>query len=210
MHINIVDYIIIAILVLSALNGFKQGFFVSLGRMASAVLAIGLAFFYRHDFILYLDNKFDVINIVAGYLNQKIPILAAFRESTLLSFIVPSESITELTKQLTSFLIEPAAILLLFFIAFFLFSLLFLSLNHLVSGRYLGGINGILGMVIVISQNLLITIIVLGIIMPPLEFAARIDIMGAVKLYHYLQDSWFANYLIGFFENLKAITGKYA
>lgn len=210
MHFNIADYIITAVLLLSAVSGFRHGLFASLGRIASAVLAIGAAFYYGNDFMLYLDNKFHIIDILAEYFYQRIPILAMSRESALLSFIMPPESIAELTKQITRFLVEPAAYILLFFFAYILFLLLFMVLNCLVSGRFLGGINRTLGMILLIMQSVVIMMIVLGMAMPPLEFAARLDIMGTATLYSCLQDSCLVKYLLGIFGNLKIITGRYA
>ncbi len=210
MHFNIADLIIIAVLALSAISGFKQGLFASVGRIASAVLALGAAFYYGNDFILYLDNKFHITEILAQYFYQKTPILTMSRESALLAFIMPQESIAELTEQLTRFLIEPAAYILLFFIAYILLLLLFISLNRLVSGRFLGGINRTLGMILLAIQSVVIIMIVLGMAIPPLEFAARLDIIGAAKLYSCLQDSHLVNYLLGIFNNLKVIAGRYA
>jgi uncharacterized membrane protein required for colicin V production len=210
MHINIADCIITAVLILSAVSGFRKGFFASLGKIASAVLAIGTAFYYGNEFMLYPDNKFHIIDILAEHFCQKIPILVMSRESALLSFIMPPESLTELTKQLARFLIEPTAYIVLFFFAYIVFQLLFMFLNRLVSGQFLGGINRILGMILLAIQSVVVIMIVLGMAMPPLEFAARLDIIGAAKLYSCLQDSYLVNYLLEIFGNLKTITGRYA
>lgn len=210
MQTNVVDYIIITILLLGAIIGFKQGFFASLGRMTSALLAIGLAIFYGYDFLVFLDNKFDVISNLAELMRQKIPVLATVEESDLLSFIARQEGIIEPAEQLARFVFGPVAFIILLLIGKFLFSLFFLSLNRLVSGGGGGVINRTLGMVIIILQNLLIITVILGIAMPPLEFAARLDIMGVVAVHHYLQDSLLVNYMAEFYENLKIIIEKYA
>lgn len=209
MQINVVDYIIVIILLLSAINGFQQGFFLSLGRMTSAILAIGLAIFYGNDFVIFLDSKFDVIGTLAEFINQKIPILST-HPSMLLSFIDRQEAIIEPSEQLARFMFGPIAFLTLFLISKFMFTLFFVSLNRITSRGFLGGINRTLGMLTIILQNLLILTVILGIAIPPLEFAAKIDIMGAVAVYNYLQNSLLVEYLVGVFENLKIITGKYA
>lgn len=209
MQTNMVDYVIVIILLLSAIYGFQQGFFLSLGRMTSAIIAIGLAIFYGNDFLIFLDNKFDVIGTLAEFINQKIPILST-HQSTFLSFIARQEEIIEPSEQLARFMFGPIAFITLFIIGKFLFSLFFVSLNRIASWGFLGGLNRTLGMLIIILQNLLIITVLLGIAIPPLEFAARLDIMGAVVVHKNLQNSLLAEYLVRIFENLKIITGRYA
>lgn len=210
MHFNIVDYIILAILTISAISGFKRGFFASLGRMASTIMAIAAAFYYGKEFFIYLNNRFQLVDAVAEYLNQKLPVLIMARDSAPLSFILSPEKVTELTPQLAQLLVEPAAYIILFFLFNIMLSIVFLSLNRLFSGRFLGGINRVSGLALLVLQSSLIITILLGIAMPPLEFAARLDIMGTSGLYYHLQDSCLVNYMTGWFDYLKNIIGNYA
>ena len=212
MYFNMVDYIILAILVVSAVTGFKRGFFASLGKIASTILAIGVSFYYGKDFLAYLNYEYQIVGKVAEYLNQKIPILVLTHDSVLvpLSFIMPFESATELTQHLARLFVEPVAYIILFILTNIILSIVFMFLNRLFSGRFLGGINRTAGMVLLLLKSALIIMIVLGLSMPPLEFAAQLDIMGASEFYSHLYNSYLTNYLMGWFEHFKSIIGIFA
>ena len=202
MHNNLVDYFIISILFLSALNGYRHGLIASLGKMISALLAIVAAIFWRNDFINFLDLKFNIVNKLSKLIIQQVPVLALFEEEHFLSFIIKNEEILNPIQQLACFIFQPISFVVLFLVAYLFLMLFFKVLSYIASVGVLGSFNRVLGMVIAILQTILIFSIIAGLAIPPLEIAARLDIFGAAEFSNYMRDSLLIKYLGSLFDNL--------
>jgi len=157
--------------------------------MISFLLAAGLTYFWGNEFFDCLNQRFDAINTLAEFLKLQIPVISPVEQGDVMTHILNRQELVKPIQQLSFSILRPLSFVLLFVITHFVILLFFRLLSYIVSGGLLGGFNRILGMGIVVLQTLLIFTLIVGFAMPPLEFASRLDIMGAAAVYGHMQES---------------------
>ena len=208
MHFNLLDYIIIAILLLSALNGLRQGFIDALGGMLSTVLALVVAVLYFEDCALYLEQNMGISTFLTTFIKQKVPVLALSLDQSMLGqglFALPG--LTDPANYLAGLLVTAIAFLLLFTVVSVVLRLIFAALNSLFSLGLLGGVNRVLGMVLVFTKNLLIMILLVGIAYQPIYLAARMGLNWAGVVSGYMVNSSLAVLFMNAFIIIKTMVG---
>lgn len=176
--------------------------------MISFLLAAGLTFFWGNEFYDLLNQRFDAANTLAEFLKLHIPVITPAETGDALTHILNRQELVKPIQQLAFSILRPLSFVLLFVIAHFVILLFFRLLNYIVSGGILGSFNRILGMGIVILETLLIFTLIVGFALPPLEFAAKLDIMGTAAVYGHIEGSWLIKEMRSLFENLTAMIGN--
>ncbi len=208
MQLNLLDYFIIGIVIISALTGLRRGFLDALGGIVGIIAASIGAFVYYDDFAALLEEKFGVGTVIAGIIRDKLPMPAVSTEPGLVHNYLSSGLINA----------DPAqhlAQLLLMIMSFFLIilavcatvKLLFKALEAVFSHGFLDWVNRVMGMILAIAKNMLIVTLILGIVYPLLEAAAKMGLQGALNAVVYINSSIMAAKMLNAFMIFKAVMG---
>ncbi|MDD4802085.1 MAG: CvpA family protein [Syntrophomonas sp.] len=214
MGFNLLDYIIIAILLLSVIIGYQRGFIATLGGILSTLIGVGVAFMYRNDLADYLQEQYGVVTSIAAALEKHLPISAwgSSRTSSLSSLAGLSEGLNFITRQINELaylLVAIGCFLILFLISSYLIRLLCTVLEKLFAWGILEGINRLAGAGILLIQNIIIITVLLGLTKSPLGLGAAIGITGISRTAEYIEGSLLVPYFLkGFLFLQDIITGS--
>jgi len=206
-HFNLLDYIIIALLLLSALAGVHRGFIDIIGGIAGIVVAIMLAIVYYDDCAFYLEGRYGLISLLTDFIRKKAPITALSTDNSVVGLPGSSELFIDLAHYLAYLIILAGCFLLILLVISLIFKLAFKGLSELFSWGVLGGVNKFLGMVLVVAKNLVTIAIIAGIMYPTIKTAAQMGWQGAIVTYKYMQESYLFSDLLNIFGLVKALLG---
>ncbi|MFZ5945012.1 MAG: CvpA family protein [Bacillota bacterium] len=74
MDFNFIDFAIIILLMLGALNGFRQGFIGSLVGFLGSIAALLISIKYYKPFAGLLNEKFGILSGIHGFLTEHLPL----------------------------------------------------------------------------------------------------------------------------------------
>jgi hypothetical protein len=204
MRFNSLDYIIIAILLLSGLIGYKRGFIASVGGIVSTLVGVGIAFLYRNDAAAYLQEHYGVVSSLASALKKRMPISAwgSNQHIPLSSLPGLNEGLAYIHRQfmeLAYLLVVALCFLLLYMMSSYLIKFIFVILEKLFLWGILGGMNQLAGAGTIMTQNFIIMAALLGVLNSPLGLGAKIGIKGISQATVYIQGSALVPYLLKVF-----------
>lgn len=197
---NTVDYLIIALIVLSGISGFKQGFIKAVGSLVGMLAGLLLAYVYYGQCALYLEEYYGVSSALANVIRGRVPITVVSIDTSLAGIEFAD------TAQYLAYLI----IMAVSFIAIYLLSsrvllILWNGLDHLFSWGILAAANKALGMILIILKTIVVLVIITGLIYPALEMASRMGIYFSLIAFQGLEQSVLTAYLLSCFALLKDI-----
>lgn len=208
MHFNLLDYGLIAILVLSALNGLRRGFIDALGEMLGTVLALAAAVLYFGDCAAYLEKYFGLGNLLTALIKDKVPVLALSLDQSILGHgLLAAPTVNDPAHYLAQLLVAAAGFLLVFALASIVLRMVFAALNTILSLGLLGGVNRIMGMALILIKNLLILVIIFGVAYEPVYLAARMGWDWAGIAAGYMNNSILAARMMDGFVLIKTLLG---
>jgi len=213
MGFNELDYIIIAILMLSGLIGYKRGFIASVGGIISTLAGVGIAFLYRDDAAVYLQEHYGVVSSLAAVLEKRMPISAWGSNQPIPLSSLPglNEGLAYIHRQFTELaylLVVALCFLLIYMISSYLIKLFGVILEKLFLWGILGGMNQVAGAGIIVTKNIIIMAALLGVLNSPLGLGAKIGIKGISQATVYIQGSALVPYFLKVFTFLQEmITG---
>ncbi len=200
MNWNTVDYMIMALIIISAISGFKQGFIKAIGSLVSMLAGLLLAYVYYGQCALYLEEYYGVSSALANVIRGKVAITVVSIDTSLAGIEFAD------TAQYLAYLIIMAAS----FIAIYLLSsrvllILWSGLDHLFSWGILAAANKVLGMILIIFKTTVVLVITIGLVYPALEMASRMGIYFSLIAFQGLEQSVLSVYLLSCFGLLKDI-----
>lgn len=202
---NLFDLLILGVVVLSGLAGWRQGLLKAFGGLISTVAAVALALLFSNDLVLVLENDFGLQTALTGFISAHLPV-TAISVPMPLSRLTPGGLSTP-AQFLSQLLLFIGCFLMIVFLGSRLLQLLFTAFDALVSWGLLGWLNSGLGMAVVVVKNLLIVAIILGILQPAIALGANMDLSGAVWAAQAIHDSWLAPNLLVVFVLMKNMVG---
>ncbi|MDD3363452.1 MAG: CvpA family protein [Syntrophomonas sp.] len=210
MGFNSLDYIIIAILLISGLIGYKRGFVASVGGIISTLVGVGIAFLYRDDAAAYLQEHFGVVSSLAAALEKRMPISAWSSNQPIPLSSLPglNEGLAYIHRQFTELaylLVVALCFLLLYMISSYLIKFFCMILEKMFLWGILGGMNQLAGAGTIITQNIIIIAVLLGVFNSPLGLGAKIGINGISQATGYIQGSALVPYLLKVFAFLQGM-----
>lgn len=203
MELNSLDYIIIAVLLLSALAGLKKGLFKVISGLMGVLIGLWAAFSFYRELAEYLEHDFGAGAILAGILQDKLP-LPAF-DPRLLEAVGYAPGLADPASSLASTLLTALSFLLILLLGSKLVQIMCQLLDGLFAQGILAGVNQSLGMSLLVVRNLIIMAILAGILLPPLELAARMGMPGALLAAQYMDESLLLEPLSKLFVYLKGL-----
>lgn len=206
MQFNLLDYIIIAVIFLSILAGYKLGFIKAITSIISTITAVILALVWYDDFIIHLNNYFDLQIYLSEVILSKLIAIFYPLDVLILADYLPIEGkLTELADKFSYYIM----IILSFFIIFFgsrlILTVLSSILESLFSFSFLSWINRLLGMIIIPAKNLIMLIILLGITYPLIELGAEIGLSGPLIIMSLIEGSIITESLLNYFQVVKGL-----
>lgn len=205
MQFNLLDYIIIAIIILSLLAGFKSGFIKAVTSIIGTVLAIFLAFTCHDEFLTFLNYSFNLQESLSEFILSKLLLNVVPVDVLFLADFLPIETrLAEWAEKFANYIMVILSFFIIFLISKLILRLLIYFLEAIFSFSFLSWLNRLLGMIIIPAKNLIVLIILLGITYPAIELAAEMGLSGALAFMSLIQDSIIADSLLNCFQLIKA------
>jgi len=204
MTLNLCDYIIISILILSSIAGFRQGFINAMGHIIGLAAGVLLAILYYDNIALYMEEYYGLTTYLSEVIRNKIPLTVLNMD---VNFLTNGLNFADAAHYLAYLLIIAVSFILIFLVSSKVVQLLWSSMNTLFSWGILSSINRILGMVLGLGRSVIILTILLGLIFPALQLASGIGFYGALPVVDNLEHSLFTAYMLGAYDYMKGIIG---
>ncbi len=201
---NVFDYFVIAILILSGISGFKKGFIKTLGSIISLAAGILLAVVYYDSFASYLQEYYGLITALSEVIRSKIPLTVVNMESTLL---VNGMDFDDGAHYLAYLLTLAMSFIVIFLLSSKVVQILWSGLDRLFSWGWLSSINRLLGMVLVAAKNLIVLTIILGLLYPAMVLASGMGFYIILPIVDAVEKSITAAYMLQTFAMMKDLTG---
>lgn len=205
---NKLDFLILIIVVVSAFSGYAKGLLSVLGRLATTLIALVIAVLYRTPLAMYMEEQFGAITLLAQSLGGKIP-QPAFGTSVD-KYLPALKTLPYVQKQLTSLaemIIIAISFVLLYIVVSLLLKLLWRMLEKPFGDGLLGKINQVVGMLLLVSKNLLLMAILLGITVPFIKHGVDIGIKSFANTNQMIEQSWSSPYLLSLFTWMAKLVG---
>lgn len=209
MHLNALDYLILALLGISALVGFYRGFLSVLGGFASTLLALAAAVIYRNQLALYLEKEFGLKTWLSSAIADKIP-QPTWGGSPAESLLPPLKTLPLVQEQVAGFthlVIAALSFILLYFIISKGLRLIWKLLEAPFRRGVMGGINRLAGLLLLAGKDLLIITAIVGILYPFIKTGSGMGLSGFINLNKLLAHSYIAPYLLDIFAGLEKLLG---
>ncbi|MDD2373669.1 MAG: CvpA family protein [Syntrophomonadaceae bacterium] len=203
MQLNVLDYAIIAILLLSAWAGLRRGLFNIIGGLMGTLIGLLAAVVFHRELALYLEKHFALSTWLAGIFHEKLP-LPALSPGLVKVLGYPAE-LADPAFYLATSLVIAISFLLILLLGSKLIQLLCKLLEGLLAHGILSGVNRGLGMGLLLLKNLLIMVVLAGVLLAPLELGARMGLPAALISTQYMHDSFLVEHLLNIFDHLKAL-----
>lgn len=206
MQLNILDYAIIAILLLSALAGLQRGLFKVIGGLMGILLGLLAAVIFHQELALYMEEYFGLSSWLAAFFQEKLPI-PALNPGLVKALEFPA-GLADPAFYLATSLVTAIAFLLILLLGSKLVQLLCQFLEGIFAHGILSGVNRGLGMGLLVLKNLLIMVILAGVLLTPLELGARMGLPGTLITTQYMHNSVLVEQLLNLFDYLKILLGN--
>ncbi len=206
MQLNILDYAIIAILLLSALAGLQRGLFKVIGGLMGILLGLLAAVIFHQELALYMEEYFGLSSWLAAFFQEKLPI-PALNPGLVKALDFPA-GLADPAFYLATSLVTAIAFLLILLLGSKLVQLLCQFLEGIFAHGILSGVNRGLGMGLLVLKNLLIMVILAGVLLTPLELGARMGLPGTLITTQYMHNSVLVEQLLNLFDYLKILLGN--
>lgn len=203
MPLNILDYLIIAVLLLSALAGLRKGLVNVVGGLMGILIGLLAAFSFYRELAQYLENAFGINTLLAGFLRDKLP-LPAF-DRGLIEALGYAPGLADPASYLATTVLTALSFLLILLLGSKLVQIICQLLDSLFAQGILAGVNRSLGMGLLLLKNLVIIAILAGILLPPLELGAQMGMSGALLITQYMHNSLLLEPLLKLFAYLKSL-----
>ncbi len=208
-QMNTLDYIILALLGVSALSGFYRGLLSVLGGFARTLFALFIAVVYRNEMALYLEKEFGLITLLSQTMAEKIP-QPALGGSPAGEFLPSIKALPFVQEQLFNFaqlIVVAISFVLLYIIISKGLRLIWKLLEAPFYKGVLGWINRVAGMLVLVAKNLLLLAVVLGVLVPFIKSGVGMGITGIMNTSLWIDQSWTAPYLLNLFAGMESLLG---
>lgn len=207
MTFNIIDYFLLVILVLCALNGLRHGFVLAAGSIMSALAGIALALLCYDNLALYLEQHLGIISSLALFLREKTPMVAL---SVPYGMLVPGFRFEDTIQYLAYWLVGAIAFFGILFAVGMLLRQVFRWLESLFSMGMASGMNQTLGIILSVLQGAVVIGILIGFSFPAIDMASAMGFPGARILMEFLNASVLVQWLLPLFDQAQAFLTIYA
>lgn len=209
MLFNALDWIVMGLLVLAAVIGFKKGFIKSAGAVVSVIAGLLAALTFWEPTALYLEKNYMIITGVNETIQKVLP-MPTFDN---LEGMVPSlfesarYAYQGATYHVATLIVSAITFVLILLVVAGILKLIWSVLSILFNWGIMGTINRLGGTAFELAKGVLILSIVVGIAVPIIKGTARTGLPSAVNAQTYLSTSVLVPYLDSIFQLMGRITG---
>ncbi|MGS0765934.1 CvpA family protein [Syntrophomonas curvata] len=203
MQLNVLDYLIIAVLLLSALAGLRKGLFNVVGGLAGVLIGLLAAIAFHRELTQYLEKTLGVNTLLVGFLREKLPLPVL--DPGLIKVLGYAPQWADPASYLATTLFTALSFLLILLLGSKLVQAICQLLDSLFAHGILSGVNRSLGMGLLLLKNLVILAVLAGILLSPLELAAQMGMSGAFFVTQYMHNSLLLEPLLKLFTHLKSL-----
>ena len=213
MEFNLLDYSLIIILALSVLIGYTKGFIGAVGGIVTTLVSLGIAYLYRNAAADYLQEHYEVVSSLTALLEKRlsIPTGGQLNQTDIISSLpLVDEGVALIHRQITEIaylLVAVLCFLLLYIVSRCLLNFMCMLIEKVLQQGIIGRVNRVGGIVIILTQNLIIIAVIAGLLSTPLELGADLGMKNASQLAVYMEESVTFPYLLKIFALLKAFIG---
>ncbi|MDD3888675.1 MAG: CvpA family protein [Syntrophomonadaceae bacterium] len=207
MIFNLLDYIILAVIVLSAMAGLYKGLVKAVGGIVSIVAGILVAARFYGTCLLYIEKSFGVISLLAAAIRNRVPLTALSLMPGFSTKVNLNQPFVDTAQWLANMLVLAVCFLLIFLVSSKLVNLCFDLVGSLFNRGIFSWVNRLLGMALIMAKNIIIMAVVLGLLYPSIELASRMGFHNALEASRYLQASLLVDNLLVLFNLLKVMLG---
>jgi len=213
MGFNALDYLIIISLVVSSLIGYQKGLIRSLGGVVSTLVGLGTAFLLRNPAANYLQEHYGVVTDLTAILEKRLLNSAGVSEQPgmIASLPMVSEGLEAIHRQITEFsylFVAALCFLLLYMASSHLLKFICVVLEKTLHHGILGRVNRWGGVLIVLTQNVVIMAVLAAVLISPLQLGSNIGIRSAFLAAYYMEGSVLVPYLLKIFDIMHALIVK--
>jgi hypothetical protein len=210
MRFNALDYLIIIIIAVSILIGYRKGLIRSLGGVVSTLVGLGTAYLLRNPAANYLQEHYGVVSDLTATLEKRLLNSTGVSEShnMIASLPMVSEGIAAIHRQITEFaylLVAALCFLAIYMLSSQILKLIWIVLEKTFHHGILEKVNHWGGVLIVLTQDVVIMAVLAGILASPLELGAKIGIRSAFLAANYMEGSVLFPYLLKIFNIMYAL-----
>lgn len=202
--LNLLDYFILSILILSGFLGLRRGFMMAAGKITSYAVAIGTAYYYYDELALYLEEYYGMTTALAGIIRDKTPLEAISMQHQVIqsgfSYVDTAQYLAYLSIALICFLV-------IMIVCSQLMQLAWNWLESLFSVGMLAGINHVLGVVLALLQTIAILTVIIGLAYPAVALASRMGFYSALFTLDYMNTSVAVNWMLNLFGIFQSMLG---
>ncbi|MDD2511499.1 MAG: CvpA family protein [Syntrophomonas sp.] len=208
MQLNLLDYFFIAILILSAWAGYRQGLMDAIGGLLGTLGGLVVAILYREELAFYLDQHYGLIGILGDFLAARMPALAWSPEwGSVMKGLGLPQVLVDPTAFLAQLLLLAASFFLILLVVSVIIKIVFGAMNALLAYGGLDGVNRWLGLLLVMLKNIIIMTLLIGLLYPAINLAARMGSSWAVSISRSFAMSWLAPWFLEMFSYGKVLLG---
>lgn len=208
MDFNLLDIIIVLILLASLIIGYNKGFIGAVAGMVSTLAGLGIAFLFRNQAADYLEEQYGLVTDLIIFLEKKLTASAGLGDQPgwVTSLPIIQNGLAALHRQIAEFaylLVAAGCFLILYVLSSMLIGIICLMLERILPRWVLGSINRPGGVVVILSQNILIMAALAGILASPLYAGAQLGFKVAAPLVALMQASVLLPFLLQIFAGLQ-------
>lgn len=210
---NTLDYILIIIFLLAAIRGYRRGFFASLTAIVGVILALFVAWRYRDFLVANLEAKYNLVTLLANWLEEKLPLLVMARSGVNFLDQIPLPgstadpsmpmSLLPVSIQMAENILGIAAFVILFAGAYCVLKVLAALFTGLFKHGALGWVNSLGGMILETAKYVIIVLVLVALISPLLQTAAFLNSDSAGKVSENIENSRVMAFLYDGFDGME-------
>ncbi|HWP98719.1 MAG TPA: CvpA family protein [Syntrophomonadaceae bacterium] len=192
---NGLDLLLLALLVLSMINGLRLGIIRLLGGIVTLVLALLVAACNYKSAAFWLEKEWGIQDYLAAWISARIPQMT----SSITAIRMPTFGLADPGMYLAYQALLAITFLGILILATGLGNSLVLIIHRVFAGTSLGGVNRLLGLAVGMAKSLLIMTLTIGIIYPFATTGAQMGLGTAGFLNGIINESHIAKDLLSVF-----------
>ncbi|MGE5415394.1 MAG: CvpA family protein [Acidobacteriota bacterium] len=209
MELNTLDWILLLVVLIAAVSGFRKGFVKCLGGVVAVVAGTVCALSFWDPVTMYLQDNYQLITLVSQKItpNLTLPTFDNIEGLVPTLFDSVSYAYQGLAYHVARLIVSAGVFILLAFLVGFLIRFLWRLLEMIFEWGILGAANKITGLLFEVTKAVLIMTLTIGIATPVVNALSRTEVSEAVIAQGYIKDSALVPYLESLYEIMGRISG---
>ncbi|MGE5404329.1 MAG: CvpA family protein [Candidatus Saccharibacteria bacterium] len=209
MDLNALDWILLLVILIAAVSGFRKGFIKCLGGVVAVIAGTLCALAFWDPVTMYLQDNYQLITLVSEKITPNLTVPAFDSIEGLVPSLFDSVQYAYqgLAYHVARLLVSAGIFILLAFLVGLFVRFLWRLLDMIFEWGILGAANKISGLVFEVTKAVLIMTLTIGLANPVIAALARTQVPQAVSAQGYINGSFLVPYLESLYEIMGRISG---